>query len=85
MCRGTGGFLRVSGDTGKAGRDRELGFWGCSRNKCREHRGEIGEKPLSRTGVGQIGALGVYRWDMWGKGQKALKAASRGSGGESFI
>ena len=39
------GFLRFSRGTGAAGLDRGGGFWECSRNKCREHRGEIGGSP----------------------------------------
>lgn len=43
MCRGIGGFLRVSRGTGAAGRDR--GGLECSRNKCREHRAARQESP----------------------------------------
>ena len=55
------GIERVSSGTEEVGRDRGRGFRGCSRNKCREHRETRGEKPLSRTGRGQIVALGVSR------------------------
>lgn len=57
LCRGIGGFLRVSRGTGRQGK----GFWGCSRNKCREHRGKRGESPCrAREGVksGLWGFLG---------------------------
>ena len=82
MCRGIGGFLRVSGDTGKTGRDRELGFWECSRNKCREHRGEIGESPCrAREGVksGLWGFLGSASRVIARKRLKRLLVALAGS------
>ena len=56
-----GGFLRVSRGTGEAGCDRGRGFWGCSRNKCREHRAARQESPCrAREGVklGLWGFLG---------------------------
>lgn len=56
--RGKGLILGFYGSVEAQG-DRGRGFRGCSRNKCREHRETRGEKPLSRTGRGQIGALGV--------------------------